>query len=988
MSNIGNPAQLRESDHHSPAPSAVPSNNQYATSHHLIPHHQHNPQFLYNVNGDLGALQAQQYRTDIFNPDPLNWQQQQQQQHITQGFPQHQQYGQPPGPILHPHLYPPTTAPLAQQYGQISPGVWSQPVSNPNLYAQNGVAVPSPQIPNVINSRPTGDHERQAPNEGPHQINQANQFQDYSAQGVSNVALTWIDDFPNVSVHGNDEFPDAHEALEKLSYLGDILTSTVVANKKPRLGTPASAPSPTPASPSNAPSGLKSTNKTATRSKVPTEPVAKIRYLLQECLETEDDDLEASKIAASTWDIIVDVVAEQTDLVNASVNTILKSADDETLLLSQIRMPLELYEKQVWERVLTIIHKKSELDKSREFATLLITRYQQLDKEKQRKDREKKSRSNISEKGKPVTTGNVTAKKEGNSNLNAGVKRTIDEVGKGAASGAAKKVAIGDARNPVSSSNSQKPAAPSGPIKTGAPASSSNAGDKKPATANAASSNAPIAPSTTAVAAAKSKPPASSGFFKTLGKSVEPAKSATKAPEKKPTAPSADAPPTTSFTSIFSQLLQRQNEQGQKNTDAANKTTDATRSNDDDKKKKKSVRWKTGDDLVKVQMIEWIEPEGEYYGGGSSSMEGNWGDGAGEGEALKNKNFIDEDEDMIDWYQPIAINLEASLYQRQPNARDYPEKRGGQQVVESEEAKIQAQRELVTLAAFYTSTTDIPPSPKEPDESADKHPVVEPTVIPLPDEIKTKLGIPLAPVIPISQPVMPAIPAVQQTTDLSSLLTAFQQPQQPQAQPAVNPLFATLQAFGIQPPQPQQQQPAAVPQPPQLDLTALLSAFGQQPQQSLQPQAALPQQMQPNFLQSLMPQMPQQAQGGQSNAVADIIARLTNFQQPNVPTGFPQMPVFPGLIPPFQQPVQQPAQEQPPAGPRNWGYDQPQQEQQQQQSAPTRDVRRELRESVGWSDNNVKDVPPAATGSNAGNGGSGGNQKWGKKKKLPGRGVM
>lgn len=351
MSNIGNPAQLRESDHHSPAPSSAPPNNQYVTSHHLIPHHQHNAQFLYNVNGDLGALQAQQYHTDIFNADPLNWQQQQQQQqqHITQGFPQQQQYGQSPGQILHPHLFPPTTATLAQQYGQISPGAWSQPVSNPNLYAQNGVTVPSPQIPNVMNARPTGDHERQAPTESFHQMNQTNQFQDYSGQGVPNVALTWIDDFPNVSVHGNDEFPDAHgklhnsgrkdacyllkpEALEKLSYLGDLLTSTALANKKPRLGTPVSAPSPTPASPSNAPSGFKSANKTTTRSKVPTEPVAKVRYLLQECLETEDDDLEASKIASSTWDIVADIMSEQPDLVNASVNTILKSADDETLV--------------------------------------------------------------------------------------------------------------------------------------------------------------------------------------------------------------------------------------------------------------------------------------------------------------------------------------------------------------------------------------------------------------------------------------------------------------------------------------------------------------------------------------------------------------------------------------------------------------------------------------------------------------------------------
>jgi hypothetical protein len=73
-------------------------------------------------------------------------------------------------------------------------------------------------------------------------------------------------------------------------------------------------------------------------------------------------------------------------------------------------------------------------------------------------------------------------------------------------------------------------------------------------------------------------------------------------------------------------------------------------SEEEKKKKKKSVKWKSGDELCKVQIIDWIEPEGEYYGGGSGVSE--WGDSSGEGEALKNKNFIEEEEDLMEWYLP------------------------------------------------------------------------------------------------------------------------------------------------------------------------------------------------------------------------------------------------------------------------------------------------------------------------------------------------
>lgn len=127
---------------------------------------------------------------------------------------------------------------------------------------------------------------------------------------------------------------------------------------------------------------------------------------------------------------------------------------------------------------------------------------------------------------------------------------------------------------------------------------------------------------------------------------------------------SAVVPPplsTTSFTSIFDQLKQRQKQEQDREKALASKGNESDSKNSDGngKKKKKTVRWKTGDDLAKVKVIEWIEPEGEYYGGGNG-VEHDWDSARSfdveEGRealaALKNRNFIDEEEDYVDWYQP------------------------------------------------------------------------------------------------------------------------------------------------------------------------------------------------------------------------------------------------------------------------------------------------------------------------------------------------
>lgn len=134
-----------------------------------------------------------------------------------------------------------------------------------------------------------------------------------------------------------------------------------------------------------------------------------------------------------------------------------------------------------------------------------------------------------------------------------------------------------------------------------------------------------------------------------------------RAPEAKPT---PEPQQTTTFTSIFDQLkLQQQGKTLGLKSDADGKKREA----DDDQagpnkktKKKKTVRWKTGDELAKVKLIEWMEPEGEYYGGGSGHENHEWGNARNfdveEGRealaALKNRNLIDEEEDLLDWYQP------------------------------------------------------------------------------------------------------------------------------------------------------------------------------------------------------------------------------------------------------------------------------------------------------------------------------------------------
>lgn len=283
-----------------------------------------------------------------------------------------------------------------------------------------------------------------------------------------------------------------------------------------------------------------------------------------------------------------------------------------------------------------------------------------------------------------ITENGVAVKSEGSRGLSVGIKRKSDDDAKGSVGpSTAKKVAVGEGKSTVTASSNS--------TKTGVSAVSSKNGsalEKKLTTSTGTSTAAPVAkPKTT-----------SSGFFKSLqGNRPVSAKPPTKcvvfpfpsfvptgsfyfglrspvpnasrdpffflsrAPEAKPT-PEPQQPST--FTSIFDQLkLQQQGKTLGLKSDADGKKREA----DDDQagpnkktKKKKTVRWKTGDDLAKIKLIEWMEPEGEYYGGGSGHENHEWGNARNfdveEGRealaALKNRNLIDEEEDLLDWYQP------------------------------------------------------------------------------------------------------------------------------------------------------------------------------------------------------------------------------------------------------------------------------------------------------------------------------------------------
>lgn len=434
----------------------VAQGGDYTTIYNNI--HGHNGQFLYS-NGELTGMQSSQFPpgpAGMFANAGLNWSSQRQ---LPQQIPQ-----QPPP-------YNPTTPehPFSEQQFtpqinfQTQPDVWPSSLDGSSRFSPQQDCTVSPalisnnflisqnvcdrsSLPSSIQKRPPPFVKKQSPS-----TEISIDMNNSSGSIVS--ASVFLQDCPNVAIHTADEFPELCVQLEQLGYLfGERTSITTQPNKKVKLSV-SNAASPI-ASPKPIQSVAKAISKqpVAPKSKIPSEPGPRLRYLLQECLDA-DDDAEVAVLTAKAWKLIEPITAEQTELVTVAVGTILKTADDETLqhmgsqgsfsyrlrkwvvyehnkdkkspiipkmlkLLSSYRLSLDIYKQQVWGKVLDSIQRKSESEKSKEFAAQVMTRFQHLEKERARQERDPKKMAGTrnTDKSKPaasMSNGGVGKKRSG-----------------------------------------------------------------------------------------------------------------------------------------------------------------------------------------------------------------------------------------------------------------------------------------------------------------------------------------------------------------------------------------------------------------------------------------------------------------------------------------------------------------------------------------------------------------------------------------------
>ncbi|RPA96571.1 hypothetical protein L873DRAFT_1693889 [Choiromyces venosus 120613-1] len=655
--------------------------------------------------------------------------------------------------------------------------------------------------------------------------------------------------------------------------------------------------------------------------KLPEDPVEKIRYQIEEALEFDDDDNEdIRKASKQVWDVIIGIRPEQSKLVEVAVRTILKVGDNQILralgesILFSIRLrkwmttewnrdrnsPTLLHkfcvseedlEQSSWIKALKSIGSKSEDQKTKDICMAITrsARERSAKKEREEKAKEKQQKpaslaasSSLSDRtnDKEKSLGNGTAaKSEASSSVNVGIKRKSEDDAK-VGQNTIKKLALGEGKIPaVSSSLNSKTSLSTGNSKNAA----TSTVEKKLTTSTSSSTGA-----NGSSASAKPKT-TTSGFFKSLqGNRPVIVKAPTKPVERKAT-PNPESTPGT-FTSIFDQLVRQQKEGTtglRPDSDTKKREADEDQNGSNKKiKKKKTVRWKTGEDLARVKVIEWVEPEGEYYGGSSGHENHEYGNARNfdveEGRealaALKNRNFLEDEEDLLDWYQPLPLDF-GDLHRHVSTSADNAISRGGKKEITSEEAKIQSKRELQTLSALYTSAAAIPDSPQEPDSNNDGSQEFDqqPTIIPLPDNLKPPTSL-QTPFSSVQQNPQPAV-----VPDISSILSAinsYPQPPQSQSQATANDILAQIQAItrGQQQPTP----PPAVPfaQPVAQQIAQAAPASTQQPDLSsilmaLGPNSGQQQQAGTSLLQNLV-QQGSVAQGDTSAALTNILAQMSS----------------------------------------------------------------------------------------------------------------
>ncbi|RVD83789.1 uncharacterized protein DFL_005566 [Arthrobotrys flagrans] len=459
----------------------------------------------------------------------------------------------------------------------------------------------------------------------------------------------------------------------------------------------------------------------------------------------------------------------------------------------------------------------------------------------------------------------------------------------------------------------------------------------------------PIAPDgskpSTAGAAVKSKS-SSGGFFADIQKAAKPK-------------PIPAAPQPGGFTSIFDLLKEREA------ANAAAKSTTVAEKPPPPAKKKKTVRWKPDEDLNEIRIFKTELPEGEDE---ADPMEVEGSMDAGlvkakiranlkeEAQTLKDfmsktksQGYVDFDDDFeMDWdiLTPISVEHWSPHY-----VRGLCFKRIGDQRAESQEAKIQQERERNVLAVHYSMSNPAPPNPSELASATEiEQPNNEawdaPLLLPPPNwrrdadylfaEASQRKHLARA-FMPPPPPVAPPTAPVDLTSIFANLgggqsvgAPAVQPAPAPQEPPKANQLasiLAELQKLApastaVPAPTPAVQgpQPASTPTPAQnnpLQSNPLLAFFGlqnqtPQPQAPAQPQIDIAkalqqlvqqQQPQPQIQPQPQPQQQQQQQA-QANPFGSIPFPFMLPQQVGQAPAFPFNMPFPPPLLPGQDPLE------------------------------------------------------------------------------------
>lgn len=263
-------------------------------------------------------------------------------------------------------------------------------------------------------------------------------------------------------------------------------------------------------------------------------------------------------------------------------------------------------------------------------------------------------------------------------------------------------------------------------------------------------------------------------------------------------------------------------------------------------RRKLRVSFKPDDSLVQIRIFEH-DPDEEM--GHDDSMVRDANDIKGEGQMLKmhrERDVMDEDEDgngeaaeedINSWTTPSLVDL--SVVPPEELDRNYTS-RGGKKSAESEEKAIQEQREMTTLMVIYTSSSDIPPSPREPIEQDSDDFSPEQSFGPPEAETKARESRYYAAMNNQQNqtPTAPPTPDISHLLKLLNTQTApasqppVQQPQLPN-QPVSNGLEAIFAQFSnTQQHQgaPMQPQPLAQPATSGFDINAAMAAINQQRQ--------------------------------------------------------------------------------------------------------------------------------------------------------------